>query len=70
MTNEIQDAREPRETMLLDSPNGIKAYVHPVRMTIVSLLAEAKKTESEVARLLGVHPANLTGISRPSRKRD
>jgi DNA-binding transcriptional ArsR family regulator len=79
MTNMNRDREEPRETMLLDSPSAIKAYVHPVRMTIVSLLAETKRTESDVARLLGVHPANLTrhfrslekaGLIRLVEKRD
>ena len=38
----------------------VKAYLHPVRMRIVQLLSGVPRTQSQVARALGVHPANLT----------
>ena len=38
----------------------IKAYVHPVRMSILDLLAEEKRTITDVARKFGVHPATIT----------
>ncbi len=37
-----------------------KAYLHPVRMRILQFLSGDAMTISQVAAILGVHPANLT----------
>lgn len=50
----------PSPVLTLTSDEQIRAYVNPTRMTILALLAQAKKSVSGVARQLGVHPANLT----------
>jgi DNA-binding transcriptional ArsR family regulator len=50
----------PVTMMTLSAEDKIRAYVHPTRMTILELLAREKQSVSGVARLLGVHPANLT----------
>jgi DNA-binding transcriptional ArsR family regulator len=48
-------------TMLeLERGEKIRAYVHPVRMTILEMLAKEKQSVSGAARALGVPPANLT----------
>ncbi len=44
----------------LRDSESIKAYVHPLRQTILKYLSEKNMTVSEVAQLLGVHPANIT----------
>jgi DNA-binding transcriptional ArsR family regulator len=56
MTND----RQIQEVMVLSEEQQVKAYVHPTRIVIVQMLAERKMTVSQVARQLGVHPANLT----------
>jgi DNA-binding transcriptional ArsR family regulator len=50
----------PEQIKLLSTEQQIKAYVHPVRMSIIDLLAEKKQTVSEVAKKFGVHPATIT----------
>ncbi|MBD3381404.1 MAG: helix-turn-helix domain-containing protein [candidate division Zixibacteria bacterium] len=75
MTND----RQIQEVMVLSEEQQVKAYVHPTRIVIVQMLAELKMTVSQVARKLGVHPANLThhfkllqkaGLIRLVEKRD
>jgi DNA-binding transcriptional ArsR family regulator len=69
----------PVPTMTLADDQRIRSFVHPTRMTILELLATEKRSVSGVARLLGVHPANLThhfkllektGLIRLVEKRD
>jgi len=50
----------PRKLLVLEKGSQIKAYVHPTRITILRILASKKKTVSNVAKELGVHPANIT----------
>jgi DNA-binding transcriptional ArsR family regulator len=50
----------PEQIKILSTEQQIKAYVHPVRMSIIDLLAEKKHTISEVAKKFGVHPATIT----------
>ena len=50
----------PEQIKILSTKQHIKAYVHPVRMSIVDLLAEKKLTISEIAKKFGVHPATIT----------
>lgn len=50
----------PEQIKILSTERQIKAYVHPVRMSIVDLLAEKKRTVSDVAKKFGVHPATIT----------
>ena len=50
----------PEQIKILSTEQQIKAYVHPVRMSIIDLLAEKKQTISEVAKKFGVHPATIT----------
>lgn len=38
----------------------VKAYLHPVRVDILRMLAERPMTQSQVAAARGVHSANLT----------
>lgn len=38
----------------------VKAYLHPVRVRILQMLAHRPMTQSQVAAVVGVHPANLT----------
>lgn len=45
---------------ILSDSESIKAYVHPLRQTILKYLSDKKMTVSEVAQRLGVHPANIT----------
>lgn len=70
---------EPAPILVLDDEERIRAYVHPARMAILSILGRVQATASEVARELGVHPANLTrhfrllertGLIRLVEKRD
>jgi DNA-binding transcriptional ArsR family regulator len=51
---------EPEQIKILSTEQQIKAYVHPARMSIISLLAEGKRTVSGVAKEFGVHPATIT----------
>jgi DNA-binding transcriptional ArsR family regulator len=46
--------------VILRDDEKIKSYVHPVRMTILKKLAEKKRTVSDIAREIVVHPANIT----------
>jgi DNA-binding transcriptional ArsR family regulator len=50
----------PDPIQALTTDEQIRAYVNPTRMTILSLLAQEKRSISGVARQMGVHPANLT----------
>ncbi len=48
------------DLMQLVSKQQASAYLHPVRLRILRMLAEERMTNSQVAEKLGVHPANLT----------
>jgi DNA-binding transcriptional ArsR family regulator len=50
----------PSNDQILNTPEQIRAFAHPTRMTILGILAREKQSVSGVARQLGVHPANLT----------
>jgi DNA-binding transcriptional ArsR family regulator len=50
----------PRPSLVLTDPDRIRACVHPVRLSLLRLLAPEARTATSVARELGVHPANLT----------
>ena len=50
----------PRKLLVLKENSQIKAYVHPTRIAILRMLAAKKRTVSNVAREIGVHPANIT----------
>jgi predicted transcriptional regulator len=50
----------PEQIKILSTEEQIKAYVHPVRMSIIDLLTEEKRTVSGVAKKFGVHPATIT----------
>ena len=74
-----QNDLTPQRTVELSDTEKVKAYVHPVRMTILGLLAKEKRTVSNVAKELAVHPANIThhfkllektGLIRLVEKRD
>lgn len=49
-----------RGTLVLSTDTQARAYLHPVRIRILELLAEQSMTLTMVARALEVHPANLT----------
>lgn len=49
-----------RGTLVLRDESQTKAYLHPVRIRILELLADRRMTMTMVARALDVHPANLT----------
>jgi DNA-binding transcriptional ArsR family regulator len=51
---------KPKEVLVLSKNSQIKAYVHPTRIAILNMLAAEKRTVSNVAKELGVHPANVT----------
>ena len=51
---------KPRKLSVLAKSSQIKAYVHPTRISILRMLAVKKRTVSNVAKELGVHPANIT----------
>lgn len=51
---------EPKKLLVLKESSQVKAYVHPTRIAILRMLAAKKRTVSNVARELGVHPANIT----------
>lgn len=51
---------EPDKTRLLADATTIAAYVHPTRMRILSYLAGEAATLTQIARHLGVPPANLS----------
>lgn len=51
---------DPKKALVLSTNSQIKAYVHPTRIAILRMLAERKRTVSNVAKELGVHPANIT----------
>ena len=55
-----KDTFEPKQLKTLSESNQIKAYIHPTRITILSMLADKKRTISNVAKALKVHPANIT----------
>lgn len=50
----------PLTSQILTDADQIRAYVHPTRMAILSLLAPESGSVSGIARHFGVHPANLT----------
>ncbi len=50
----------PEQIKILSTEQQTKAYIHPVRMSILDLLAEEKRTVSGVAKKFGVHPATIT----------
>ena len=51
---------QPKEILALSTNSQIKAFVHPTRIAILRMLAVKKRTVSNVAKELGVHPANIT----------
>ncbi len=51
---------KPRKLLVLAKGSQIKAYVHPTRIAILRMLVNKKRTVSNVAKELGVHPANIT----------
>jgi DNA-binding transcriptional ArsR family regulator len=55
-----RDGAPPAAVHKLSSPEQMRAYAHPVRMSILSLLAGEALTLSQAARRMGVHPANLS----------
>ena len=57
MTN---DTFKPKKLLMLTGSSQIKAYVHPTRIAILRMLARKKRTVSNIAKELGVHPANIT----------
>lgn len=50
----------PEQIKIISAQQQIKAYVHPVRMRILGLLAEEEQTISGVAKKFNVHPATIT----------
>jgi DNA-binding transcriptional ArsR family regulator len=48
------------KTKLLQGDEEISAYLHKTRMSILRLLRHRPATASQIAKELGVHPANLT----------
>lgn len=50
----------PRKLLVLTESSQIKAYVHPTRIAILRMLATKKRTISNIAKELDVHPANIT----------
>jgi len=50
----------PKPVYTISSAAQTKAYLHHVRMRIVSLLAAQPMTISQVAQEFAVHPANIT----------
>ena len=50
----------PKKILVLSTNSHIKAYVHPTRIAILRMLTAKKRTVSNVAKELGVHPANIT----------
>lgn len=70
---------KPKKLLVLKEETHIKAYVHPTRIAILRMLAAKKRTVSNIAKELGVHPANIThhfkrlekvGLVRLVEKRD
>lgn len=51
---------EPASIYRVSSDSEVKAYLHPTRLKLLSLLTKKEMTISEVAREFKVHPANLT----------
>jgi DNA-binding transcriptional ArsR family regulator len=73
------DKSYQKKLHVLTDEAQIKGYVHPLRMSLLVLLATQKRTVSSVAKQLGVHPANIThhfkllekvGLIRLVEKRD
>lgn len=54
------DIFKPMGLKRLSGIEEMRAYAHPTRMTILSLLAGAPLTLSMTAQRIGVHPANLS----------
>lgn len=70
---------KPKKLLVLKEEIHIKAYVHPTRIAILRMLSAKKRTVSNIAKELGVHPANIThhfkllekvGLVRLVEKRD
>jgi DNA-binding transcriptional ArsR family regulator len=55
-----REAPPPLPVLPLTDDARIRGYVHPVRMTILRMLAQKPRTVTSVAREMGVHPANIT----------
>jgi DNA-binding transcriptional ArsR family regulator len=51
---------EPAPTLVVATAEGTRAYLHPARMRILGYLADRRMTVTQVARELGIHPANIT----------
>ena len=78
MYNNISDFK-PEQLRTLTTTAEIKAYIHPTRITLLQLLAKERRTISNIAGEMGVHPANIThhfrllektGLIRLVEKRD
>ena len=50
----------PRTHRTLTSAEQITAYLHSTRIDILAVLRDGPSTVTQIASLLGVHPANLT----------
>jgi DNA-binding transcriptional ArsR family regulator len=50
----------PAASKRLSGVEELRAYAHPTRMAILSMLAGKALTLTNVARQMGVHPANLS----------
>lgn len=70
---------ELKKLHVITDEDQIKGYVHPTRILLLQLLAKKQRTISNVAKELGVHPANIThhfkllekiGLIRLVEKRD
>jgi DNA-binding transcriptional ArsR family regulator len=59
-TVERRQAGHPVPVLKLSTAEQVRAYAHPVRMSILSLLADEPLTLSQTAGRLDVHPANLS----------
>lgn len=56
----MYNINEQNSTMILKDKDQIKAYLHPTRMALLQMLARERMTISGAARVLKVHPANIT----------
>ena len=50
----------PKSLHRIRGEDATKAYLHPVRMQIMSALVKRQRTITSMAKEMGVHPANLT----------
>lgn len=55
----MRRGKRPGAHVIRDAEQA-RAYLHPVRLRILELVADEPRTMTQVARVLRVHPANLT----------